>query len=199
MFITTRPVSIAIGVIASVSMIVGCATRPAEVSAPALAYAGAPLGFGTTPGAKDLAGMFSYPPDGRGLPAGSGGYEQGQRVYQEKCLACHGDKMQGVRGLGDTLIGGDGTLVNNDPAKAPLKTIESYWPYATTLFDFTKRAMPFAAPGSLTDDEVYAVTAYILAEAKIIDKSEVMNAKTLPLVKMPNRDGFIADPRPDVR
>ena len=80
-----------------------------------------------------------------------------------------------------------------------MKTIESYWPYATTLFDYVKRAMPFNAPGSLSDDEVYAVSAFVLAEANIIDKSAVMDASSLPKVQMPNHDGFIPDPRPDVR
>ncbi|MGH9929516.1 MAG: c-type cytochrome [Pyrinomonadaceae bacterium] len=163
-----------------------------------LAYSGGPLGFGTIANSTDLAGKASYPADGRGLPPGTGTYEQGKRVYQEKCLVCHGDKLQGVKGLGETLIGGRGTLVNNDPAKAPLKTIESYWPYATTVFDYIKRAMPFNAPGSLSDDEVYAVTAYLLGEANIIGTNVVINAQTLPSVRMPNRDGFIPDPRPDV-
>jgi len=79
----------------------------------------------------------------------------------------------------------------------PVVTVESYWPYATTLFDYIRRAMPFSAPGSLSNDEVYAVTAYILAEDKIIDKTTVIDAETLPKVQMPNRDGFIPDPRPE--
>ncbi len=134
-------------------------------------------------------------PDGRGLPAGSGSVEQGKIVYQEQCAACHGANLQG--GLGDRLIGGRGTLANSDPAKPPTKTIESYWPYATTIFDYVKRAMPFATPGSLSDDQVYAVTAYILAEAKIVPPDTVLDAASLSAVTMPNRDGFIADPRPD--
>jgi hypothetical protein len=88
--------------------------------------------------------------------------------------------------------------VNNSPAKAPVKTVESYWPYATTLYDYVKRAMPFNAPGSLGDDEVYALAAYILGEANIVPKGETMNAATLPAVQMPNRKGFVSpDPRPD--
>ncbi|MFI4953484.1 MAG: c-type cytochrome [Burkholderiales bacterium] len=152
-------------------------------------------GFGSTPAAGELEKFTSPLPDGRGLPQGSGTVEQGKAVYQEQCVACHGQNLQG--GIGDRLIGGRGTLVNSDPAKAPVKTIESYWPYATTIFDYVKRAMPFAAPDSLTNDQVYAVTAYILSEAKIIPPDAVMNAKTLPAVKMPNRDGFIPDPRPE--
>jgi cytochrome c len=92
------------------------------------------------------------------------------------------------------LIGGRGTLTN----QKPIVTVESYWPYATTLFDYTRRAMPFAAPGSLTADEIYAVCAYILAEANIIDKTTVLDAENLPKVQMPNRDGFIPDPRPEI-
>ena len=92
------------------------------------------------------------------------------------------------------LIGGRGTLAS----KNPVMTVESYWPYATTLFDYIRRAMPFAAPGSLTADETYALSAYVLTEAKIIDKSMVLDAKTLPLIEMPNRNGFIPDSRPEI-
>jgi cytochrome c len=91
-------------------------------------------------------------------------------------------------------VGGRDSLAT----KTPVKTVESYWPYATTLFDYVKRAMPFSAPGSLKDDEVYAVVAYILSEAKIIKPTEVMDAKTLPKVVMPNHDGFIPDARPEL-
>jgi len=92
------------------------------------------------------------------------------------------------------LIGGRGTLAT----KNPVMTVESYWPYATTLFDYVRRAMPFQAPGSLTADEVYSVSAYILAEANIIDKTTVLDAQSLPSVQMPNREGFIPDPRPEL-
>ena len=152
-------------------------------------------GFGAPVSADELRQFVSVLPDGRGLPPGSGSVEQGKLVYQEQCGACHGDKLQG--GAGDRLIGGRGTLVNNDPTHAPMKTIESYWPYATTIFDYVKRAMPLATPGSLNDDQVYAVTAYILSEAKIVPPDAVLDAKSLPAVRMPNRDGFIADPRPE--
>ncbi len=181
------------GVAAFGIVAVGAAREPAH-QAYQLSYHGAPLNFGTKPTAADLAGDFAYPADGRGLPSGGGSYAQGKKVYQQQCLACHGDKLQG--GVGDRLIGGRGTLAS----ATPVKTVESYWPYATTLFDYVKRAMPFNAPGSLTDDQIYAVTAYILGEANIIPKDEVIDAKTLPQVKMPNRNGFITtDPRPDVR
>jgi len=110
---------------------------------------------------------------------------------------CHGDKLQGIptAGIGgDKLIGGRGTLAS----ESPMKTIESYWPHATTLFDYVKRAMPFTAPGSLSDEQVYSVVAYILAEANILPKNATLDASTLPKVTMPNRDGFIADPLPEI-
>ena len=139
-------------------------------------------------------------PDGKGLPQGKGDWAAGKKVYNGICAACHGADLQGVAGLKDMpagaqlrLTGGRGTLAS----PRPVATVESYWPYATTLFDYVRRAMPFFAPGSLSNDDVYAVCAFILAEAKIIDKSAVMNAESLPKVRMPNRDGFIADPRPE--
>ena len=139
-------------------------------------------------------------PDGRGLPAGSGDWAAGKKVYEAQCAACHGTNLQGVAGFpgmpaGEALrlIGGRGTLTTSKP----VQSIESYLPYATTLFDYIRRAMPFHAPGSLSNDDVYAVSAYILGEAKIIARTEVMSARTLPLVKMPNRDGFIQDTRPE--
>ena len=198
MSITTRKLMIAAGV-AAAGAIAGCATQGTHLDM-RTAYSGPALNFGTAPSAAELSKFFSYPPDGRGLPAGSGNWEQGKKVYEQKCQACHGDKLQGVAGAGEPLNGGRGTLVNNDPKKGPLKTVESYWPYATTVFDYVKRAMPFNAPGSLSDSEVYAVTAYVLGQANIIAKNEVLNAQTLPKVNMPNKDGFIpGDPRPDVK
>jgi S-disulfanyl-L-cysteine oxidoreductase SoxD len=182
---------------AALALVAGCAAhRSAE--APKPAYSGSKLGLGSTPTSAELAHYFSYPADGRGLPPGSGSYAQGQKVYQAKCMACHGEKLEGTK-IGDKLIGGRGTLVNNSPAKPPVKTVESYWPYASTLFDYVKRSMPFNAPGSLSDDEVYALAAYILGEANIVPKGQTMNAAALASVQMPNRDGFVSpDPRPDV-
>jgi len=151
--------------------------------------------FGVAAPPSELARFFSPLPDGRGLPAGSGSVAQGKIVYEQQCVACHGQNLEG--GLGDRLIGGRGSLKKAGPADAPIKTVESYWPYATTLFDYVKRAMPFAAPDSLTADQVYAVVAYILSEAKIVPADAVLSEKTLAQVKMPNRDGFIGDPRPE--
>lgn len=153
------------------------------------------FGFGTVLDEQELVNFYSSLPDGRGLPDGKGTADSGRQLYAEKCASCHGDQMQG--GLGDRLVGGRGTLVNNDPAKKPIKTVESYWPYATTLWDYIKRAMPFTAPGSLNNDEVYALCAYILAEGKIIEPNVLVDKATLSKVRMPNRDGFVSDPRPE--
>jgi S-disulfanyl-L-cysteine oxidoreductase SoxD len=180
MSITTDRAALAIAVV----------TLCAAASAQSARY-----GFGAPVSADELRQFVSVLPDGRGLPPGSGTVEQGKLVYQEHCAACHGDKLQG--GAADRLIGGRGTLVNNDPTHSPVKTIESYWPHATTIFDYVKRAMPLATPGSLSDDQVYAVTAYILSEAKIVPPDTVLDARSMAAVRMPNRDGFIADPRPE--
>jgi mono/diheme cytochrome c family protein len=158
--------------------------------------------FGEPATEQDIAKVaIAIPADGKGLPPGSGDYAKGKQVYETACAACHGGDLRGVAGLPDMpagaalrLIGGRGTLTN----QKPIVTVESYWPYATTLFDYTRRAMPFTAPGTLTADEVYAVSAYILAEANIIDKTTVLDAQNLPKVQMPNRDGFIPDPRPEL-
>jgi cytochrome c len=157
--------------------------------------------FGAPASTADIAAVaIAIAPDGKGLPPGKGDYVAGKKVYESTCIACHGDKLQGVAGLKDMpagaalrLIGGRSTLTTKDP----VMTVESYWPYATTLFDYVRRAMPFMAPGSLIADEVYAVSAYILAEANIIDRAMILDAETLPRVRMPNRDGFIPDPRPE--
>jgi mono/diheme cytochrome c family protein len=156
------------------------------------------LGFGTPVTPQELSGLFAIPPDGRGLPPGRGTADKGRAVFQEGCAACHGERLEGnlQPGIGgDRLIGGRGSLATS----SPVKTVESYWPYATTLFDYVKRAMPFNAPGSLTDEQVYAVVAYILNQADIIGPNDAMDARTLPAIRMPNRDGFIPDPRPEVQ
>jgi mono/diheme cytochrome c family protein len=124
-------------------------------------------------------------PSGAGLPPGSGTAIAGEKLYQQQCASCHGDQGQG--GPANRLVGGG--ALNTDK---PVKTVGSFWPYSTTIFDYVKRAMPHQAPQSLNDDQVYAATAYILYLNKIIAKDAVMDARTLPLVKMPNRDGFIS-------
>jgi mono/diheme cytochrome c family protein len=144
------------------------------------------LGVAATP-EEIKAWDISIPPSGAGLPPGSGTAKQGLAVYTAKCQACHGEK--GVRGPADALAGGIGTLASG---KA-VRTVGSYWPYATTLWDYTRRAMPVNAPMSLSNDETYAVTAYMLALNGIVGEGDVINSQTLPAVKMPNRDGFISD------
>ena len=129
---------------------------------------------------------ISIGPDGAGLPPGSGTPKQGEEVYMANCLACHGE--QGSGKPNDQLVGGIGSLAGDQP---PVKTVGNFWPYATTLFDYVRRAMPLNVSKSLSNDEVYAVAAYILRLNGIIGDSDTMNAQTLPQVKMPNRDGFI--------
>jgi cytochrome c len=145
--------------------------------------------FGQPIAPADLAPWdVSIAPDGVGLPPGSGTPAQGATVYAERgCALCHGEK--GAGGPSGPLVGG-GPLDRAD--RDPVKLIGNYWPYATTIFDFTRRAMPWASPKTLTDNDVYALTAYILSLNKIIGENDVMNAETLPKVKMPNRDGFIS-------
>lgn len=129
-------------------------------------------------------------PDGHGLPSGSGTVAQGQRIFAGKCAMCHG--ANGAGGIGDALVGGTGTLASAKPKK----TIGSYWPYATTLFDYIRRAMPYNAPESLSANEVYAVSAYLLYLNRIVPAGTRLDAKTLPRIRMPNRTGFVPDPRP---
>lgn len=129
---------------------------------------------------------ISIMPDGTGLPPGSGTPAQGERIYAEKCLACHDQDGKNRYGFSPLFGGGKITDVS-----AAMKTIANFWPYSTTLFDFIRRGMPWQQPRSLTDDEVYALTAFILAKNKLIGETDTMNAETLPKVRMPNRDGFI--------
>ncbi len=150
--------------------------------------------FGRTAAAEEIAAWdISIPPDGEGLPAGGGTAKQGAGVYAAKCAACHGEKGQGKPA--DPLAGGVGSL----RSPQPVRTVASYWPYATTLFDYVRRAMPLTQPMSLTNDEVYAVSAYILYLSGIVGEETPINAQTLPLVKMPNRDGFISAWRAEKR
>ena len=143
-------------------------------------------GLGRPATAAQIAGWdISVGPDGAGLPPGSGTAARGSAVYEQKCQACHGAKGGGQPN--DRLVGGQGTLAST----APVRTIGSYWPYATTVFDYVRRSMPYTQPQSLTDDEVYAVTAYLLNLNGIIGENDEIDARTLPKVKMPNQDNFI--------
>jgi cytochrome c len=142
------------------------------------------LGRAATP--EELAAWdMSIPPSGAGLPQGSGTAREGASVYGAKCVSCHGERGAGKPA--DPLVGGIGTL-SKPQAK---RTVGSYWPYSTTLFDYVRRAMPLNAPRTLTSDEIYAVSAYILYLNGIVAEDASMNAATLPMVRMPNRDGFI--------
>ena len=127
-------------------------------------------------------------PDGRGLPQGSGTAEHGKSVYEQNCQVCHGPN--GQDGTKDRLVGGQGTLASDNP----IKTVGSYWPYATTLFDYIHRAMPYQAPGSLNVDDTYAVVAYILSLNGILPTDANPDRDSLPKAEMPNRDGFIPEP-----
>jgi len=135
----------------------------------------------------------TIPPDGAGLPDGSGTFESGQLTYEVKCMACHGDRMQGTD-IGMSLLGGRGTLTSD----APRKTVESYWPYATSVFSYIRNTMPKTAPGTLSSEESYSLMAYILGSAGVVPANVVMDKQTLVEVQMPNRDGFVRDDRPDV-
>jgi S-disulfanyl-L-cysteine oxidoreductase SoxD len=130
-------------------------------------------------------------PDGKGLPVGGGTVAQGKQVFADNCAACHGDNGQG--GIKDRLAGGQGTLASG----APVKTVGSFWPYATTLYDYIHRAMPYPTPGSLSTDDTYAVTAYILSLNGIVPPDGKVDKDSLPKIKMPNRDGFIPEPEFD--
>ena len=131
-------------------------------------------------------------PDGTGLPAGSGTVAAGREIFAAQCARCHGPNGEGD--IGARLVGGQGTLAT----PRPLKTVGSFWPYATTLWDYINRAMPFDRPGLLQPPEVYAVVAYVLNLNGIVEPDRMIDATSLPKVKMPNRDGFVADPRPDI-
>ncbi len=172
-------------------------TRSGMISAASLAFcvaAGAAAAegpdLGTPIDASDIAAWdISIQPDGTGLPPGAGAPAQGARIYAEKCAQCHGPEGKGgVAGVTASPLVGGGAITD---ISASMKTIANFWPYPTTLFDYIRRAMPWQQPMTLANDEVYASTAYILALNKLIGENDIMNAQTLPKVRMPNRDGFI--------
>ena len=132
----------------------------------------------------------AIPPDGSGLPLGSGTVAEGAEVYAQKCAHCHGPT--GREGPFDILVGPDDEVMGFESSR----NIGNYWPYATTVYDYIRRAMPFDNPGTLTPDEVYAVTAWLLHQNEVVPEDAVMNAETLPQVEMPARDMFVPDPRP---
>lgn len=154
------------------------------------ASASAPeMTFGRPASQAQLRGVdIDVKPDGAGLPSGSGTAATGAPIYAVRCAACHG--ATGTEGPRDRLVGGFGSLTTSKP----VKTVGSYWQYAPTLYDYINRAMPFTAPGTLTPDEVYSLVAFLLQRNGVIGEFEAMSATSLPLVKMPNRDGFIDAP-----
>jgi cytochrome c len=150
------------------------------------------FGFGRIATAAEIKTWdIDVRPDGKGLPTGQGTAAIGKAIYQQKCLVCHAEATTGasaVKALGPVLI--SDTLLSGR-----LKTIGNYWPYATTLFDYIRRAMPYSQPGSLTDNEVYSITAYLLNANKILKADAVLNAKNLPKIVMPAKKLFIMDDR----
>ena len=159
---------------------------------PALAES-AQYGIGTPATTEEIAGWdIDIRPDGKGLPPGSGSVEDGEMLYEEQCASCHGSFGEGV-GRYPVLAGGEGTLTNERPEK----TVGSYWPYASTLWDYIHRAMPFPQPQSLSDEEVYAITAYVLYLNDLVEDDFVLAADNLASIEMPNQDGFFFDDRPD--
>ena len=152
------------------------------------------LGLGQPATAEEIKGWdIDIRPDGKGLPVGRGNAVDGEGMFIQKCASCHGEFAEGA-GRYPVLAGGIDSLDTHDP----VKTVGSYWPYATTAFDYIRRAMPFGHAQSLSNDEVYAMTAYILYSNDVIEEDFELNQNTLALVEMPNRNGFIKDDRPDV-
>jgi cytochrome c len=180
----------------------GAVRLPSNVrAAPALPVH---LGVGRPATAAEIAAWdVDVAPDGHGLPAGSGTPAQGAEVFAAKCAACHGPAGEGQVGAPPAGVPPAPKLVGRDPrdgfpfGQDPklVKTVGNYWPYATTIFDYVRRTMPLTAPGSLTNNEVYAVVAFLLAQNEIIEKSAVMDSATLVAVKMPARDKFVPDDR----
>lgn len=175
-------------ILTGVAIAIGCAQSSWSTEERATGY-----GLGRPATEEDIrAWNIDVAPNGEGLPPGKGTVREGAVVYATKCAKCHGPT--GIEGPYDRLVGGQNTL----KTAKPLKTIGSYWPYATTLYDYINRAMPFDAPQSLSSDEIYAVIAWLLHQNGIITEQTVLDAATLRAVAMPNRLGFTRDPRPDV-
>ena len=167
--------------------IASAALAIAAIAASGAVYAAERYDFGRPATPQEVKGWdIDVSPDGAGLPPGHGDVQQGEAIFAEKCASCHGADGEGKPM--DRLVGGMGTLRD----KKPEKTVGSFWPYATTLFDFVRRAMPLNAPQSLTPDEVYAVSAYVLFLNGIVAQDTTLDADTLAKIKMPNRDGFVS-------
>jgi S-disulfanyl-L-cysteine oxidoreductase SoxD len=159
---------------------------------PARAQSTYGIGRAATP--AEIAGWnIDVDREGNNLPPGSGSVNHGREVFDQQCAACHGAKGEG--GVGDRLVGGQGTLATPNP----VRTVGSYWPYAPTLFDYIRRAMPQNAPQSLSSEDVYAVSAYILHLNGLLPAEATLDARSLTAIKMPNRNMFVGDSRPDVK
>src|SRR5271154_381919 len=169
-----------------------CALVAAVLTASGAVFAAERYDFGREATPQEIAGWdIDVSPNGAGLPPGRGDVRQGEAIFAAKCAACHGAHGEGKPM--DRLVGGIGTLRD----KKPVKTVGSFWPYATTLFDFVRRAMPLKAPQSLTPDEVYAVSAYVLFLNGIVPQDTTLDADNLAKINMPNRNGFVsAQPPP---
>ena len=166
----------------------------AGLTGAAPAQAQSPYGIGRPASPAEIAGWnIDIDRHGNNLPPGSGTVSHGHEVFDQQCAACHGAKGEG--GVGDRLVGGQGTLAT----EKPVRTVGSYWPYAPTLFDYIRRAMPQNAPQSLSNEDVYAVSAYILHLNGLLPAEATLDARTLSAIQMPNRAMFVGDPRPDVR
>lgn len=155
-----------------------------------------PFGLGDIATAEQVAGWdIDVRPDGLGAPIGTGNAFDGEEVYADRCASCHGDFGEAVDNW-PVLVGGEGTLASHDP----VKTTGSYWPYASTMYDYIYRAMPFGEAQSLTHDETYQIVAYLLYMNDIIDDEFEVNQDNIGTIEMPNRDGFmLPDPRPDAQ
>jgi hypothetical protein len=164
------------------------------VASPVRAETQGHYGIGRTATDAEITGWnIDIGRNGENLPPGSGTVSQGREVFAQQCAACHGDKGEG--GVGERLVGGQGTIAT----PKPIKTVGSFWPYAPTLFDYIRRAMPQNAPQSLSNEDVYAVSAYILNMNGLLPADATLDAKMLSAIKMPNRGMFTGDPRPDVK
>ena len=171
------------------------AQKPSVAPTPSSAMAGKPLGIGRAATAEEIKKIdIDVRPDGKGLPDGKGTVAEGAKIYAAKCQSCHGASGQG--GSADKLVDRESGKNWDFATNAKLvKTVGNYWPYATTLYDYTNRAMPFMQPGTLTPDETYSLVAYILNLNKIVPDDAVMDRTTLPKVVMPSRDRFVVDNR----
>jgi cytochrome c len=186
-----------LALVAALALLAGAAAAQEKTppQRPGIALAPQPYGIGRPATRDEIKGWdIDVRPDGVGLPPGKGSVKQGEALYQERCAACHGEFGEG-KDRWPTLIGGSGKLTDDDPKKG----VGNYWPYATTLFDYIKRAMPFGNAQSLTDDEVYAITAYVLNLNNLVKDDAVLDRELLRKIRLPNAANFVPDPRPDVK